>query len=755
MRGKNQAAVQRGLSSGSVDMNLFNDDPLLQGMAMFGNGGLLLSHTPPNIGPGSYEISHMKRARAGSISGRLRSASDLEEKGLIDKSQKGVLKDLIISGDSALQAALDLYDRGDASQLEAMMERGLLDRRDSLDLLQDLDFGIMDLGVSDSDIPSLPDSDVNNVMNNSINKMGLTPNTPTTTTNNNKAFDAGNDTIDTIRRKDSGGGGGDFGQGAGGGGDVKGSGAGDGVSPPVGGVNAEVSRGLAAGTTDSLRRGRSSAKKSAAVVAEPRNSSKDGGLGGSGDDAAVGDRSMAAPPCRERGGVIEKSTRVEGVEGDDSEQKIDLGTDGFDIGDMAFDTAFDTAFDFNEQEDDVGMKEGVVAAATAAAAADGATLLGPTAVGPLRVVTPSQLAAQQRKQRQQQRQQEQRGATNTQDDDGRDHHEGPGGIDSESPSGQHEDDDAAVLASYGILDGGPTAPIGDFSPQFKFSFTDDIHLDLGGGLKDELRDLDSLSEPLPDQHLGSKSVESYPSIMGMNVGGQGGLAYRQQHQLLSRGGPVIKHELGLPASSTASQTTVRLTSAALAAAAPAGGHRAEFTAAGVGTGGKSDIPPYYTNAAAVSSSTAGAGNARGTTAGGAGMANVSGGLHQHSQLDIASQSHQASASGHGGTGAVRGRPVVSGMGVMVGRGPVPHHHQRSGTGSGTVGDENRKFVGAYSPEARRKRIERFLEKREHRVWTKMVKYDVRKNFADTRMRVKGRFVKKEDEALLREVMACA
>lgn len=60
----------------------------------------------------------MKRARAGSISGRLRSASDLEEKGLIDKTQKGVLKDLIISGDSELQAALDLYDKGDASQLE-------------------------------------------------------------------------------------------------------------------------------------------------------------------------------------------------------------------------------------------------------------------------------------------------------------------------------------------------------------------------------------------------------------------------------------------------------------------------------------------------------------------------------------------------------------------------------------------------------------------------------------------------------------
>lgn len=60
----------------------------------------------------------MKRQRAGSISGRLRSASDLEERGLIDKSQKGILKDLIISGDSELHVALDMYDRGDTSQLE-------------------------------------------------------------------------------------------------------------------------------------------------------------------------------------------------------------------------------------------------------------------------------------------------------------------------------------------------------------------------------------------------------------------------------------------------------------------------------------------------------------------------------------------------------------------------------------------------------------------------------------------------------------
>ncbi len=63
------------------------------------------------------------------------------------------------------------------------------------------------------------------------------------------------------------------------------------------------------------------------------------------------------------------------------------------------------------------------------------------------------------------------------------------------------------------------------------------------------------------------------------------------------------------------------------------------------------------------------------------------------------------------------------------------------------------WIGAYSPESRKVRISRFLEKRNHRVWTKTVKYDVRKNFADSRLRVKGRFVKKEDELLMRELMS--
>lgn len=62
------------------------------------------------------------------------------------------------------------------------------------------------------------------------------------------------------------------------------------------------------------------------------------------------------------------------------------------------------------------------------------------------------------------------------------------------------------------------------------------------------------------------------------------------------------------------------------------------------------------------------------------------------------------------------------------------------------------WVGSYSPRSRKIRITKFLEKRNHRVWTKAIKYDVRKNFANTRLRIKGRFVRKEDELLMRELI---
>lgn len=55
-------------------------------------------------------------------------------------------------------------------------------------------------------------------------------------------------------------------------------------------------------------------------------------------------------------------------------------------------------------------------------------------------------------------------------------------------------------------------------------------------------------------------------------------------------------------------------------------------------------------------------------------------------------------------------------------------------------------LGIYSLEQRKAKIQKYIEKKKRRVWSKKIKYDVRKNFADSRVRVKGRFVRKEDEA---------
>lgn len=105
-----------------------------------------LSHTPPNAFGTSYENNHFgKRQRSGSVSGRLRSASDLEEKGVIDRQQKGILKDLIICGDEDLQQALDQYEQGNPAVLENMIRSGALQGKavPDLDLLGDLDLDFL------------------------------------------------------------------------------------------------------------------------------------------------------------------------------------------------------------------------------------------------------------------------------------------------------------------------------------------------------------------------------------------------------------------------------------------------------------------------------------------------------------------------------------------------------------------------------------------------------------------------------------
>ena len=49
---------------------------------------------------------------------------------------------------------------------------------------------------------------------------------------------------------------------------------------------------------------------------------------------------------------------------------------------------------------------------------------------------------------------------------------------------------------------------------------------------------------------------------------------------------------------------------------------------------------------------------------------------------------------------------------------------------------------------RKEKIKNYLEKRKNRNWKKRINYDCRKKVADNRIRLKGRFVTKEQAKLL-------
>jgi hypothetical protein len=57
-------------------------------------------------------------------------------------------------------------------------------------------------------------------------------------------------------------------------------------------------------------------------------------------------------------------------------------------------------------------------------------------------------------------------------------------------------------------------------------------------------------------------------------------------------------------------------------------------------------------------------------------------------------------------------------------------------------------IGAYTKEERQILIEKFRAKKKRRVWRKQIKYDCRKRLADTRPRVKGRFVSRKEKDTL-------
>ena len=56
---------------------------------------------------------------------------------------------------------------------------------------------------------------------------------------------------------------------------------------------------------------------------------------------------------------------------------------------------------------------------------------------------------------------------------------------------------------------------------------------------------------------------------------------------------------------------------------------------------------------------------------------------------------------------------------------------------------NNELIGTLTPDQRRLKISKYLEKRKKRTWQKRIYYDCRKRVADNRLRIKGRFVTKD------------
>jgi len=54
-----------------------------------------------------------------------------------------------------------------------------------------------------------------------------------------------------------------------------------------------------------------------------------------------------------------------------------------------------------------------------------------------------------------------------------------------------------------------------------------------------------------------------------------------------------------------------------------------------------------------------------------------------------------------------------------------------------------KKIGGLSVQDRKDKIQKYLEKKKSRKWSKQISYECRKIVADDRLRIKGRFVNKE------------
>jgi hypothetical protein len=67
---------------------------------------------------------------------------------------------------------------------------------------------------------------------------------------------------------------------------------------------------------------------------------------------------------------------------------------------------------------------------------------------------------------------------------------------------------------------------------------------------------------------------------------------------------------------------------------------------------------------------------------------------------------------------------------------------------------NLSIIGVISRLERKAKVSRYLQKKKRRIWRKKINYDCRKKVADNRLRVKGKFVTREQACAMLGIEIC-
>lgn len=67
---------------------------------------------------------------------------------------------------------------------------------------------------------------------------------------------------------------------------------------------------------------------------------------------------------------------------------------------------------------------------------------------------------------------------------------------------------------------------------------------------------------------------------------------------------------------------------------------------------------------------------------------------------------------------------------------------------------NLSIIGVISRLERKAKVSRYLQKKKRRIWRKKINYDCRKKVADNRLRVKGKFVTREQACAMLGIDTC-